>query len=157
MTDPAAQPERANRFDDPTRDIRLPRPAGSPPPVLRPEWSTFATQTEAVAPPAAGVEPAPGSAAGTAAPVSGIAGPPTRAERLAGEPTDELVPPASLVREPTLKFDQGSGAPVGPPAVAPATPPARRARKWPFLVLVLIPVLVIVGSGIWLLVLISHG
>jgi hypothetical protein len=156
MTDPAAQPERANRFDDPTRDIRLPRPVGSPPPVLRPEWSSFATPIEAAVPPAAPIEPAAGSADGTAAPASGIAGPPTRAERLAGEPTDELVPPASLVREPTLKFEQGSGAPVGSPAAAPATPP-RRARKWPFLVLALIPVLVIVGSGIWLLVLISHG
>jgi hypothetical protein len=118
MSDPAAQPERANRFDDPTRDIRL----------------TSAPGTFSVA-----------------------AGSPTRAERLAAEPTDELVPPASLVREPTLKFEQGSGAPLAPPAVSPAIPPARRARKWPFLVLALIPVLVIVGSGIWLLVLISHG
>jgi hypothetical protein len=143
MADPAPQEPRISRFDDPTRDIRLPRAPGSPPLVVRPEWSSYAAPS---APEAATVAPDPG--------------PPTRAQLLAGEPTDELFPPGGLQRDPTLKFEQGAGAPpaVAPPPVAPraAAPPDDRGRRWPWVLIALLPIIVIVGSGIWLFILLSH-
>ena len=146
MTDPAPDAPRPQGFDGPTRDIRLPPAPGSPPLVVRPEWSSF------TGPPAA-ADPAPPSVA----PAQGTLGPPTRAQRLANEPTDELVPPGGGPREPTLKFDHGTGAPSRPAPVAPAPGRPERSRKWPWVVLTLLPVMIIVGSGIWLLVLLSHG
>jgi hypothetical protein len=47
MTDPRPSEPRAQGFDDPTRDIRLPRPSGSPPLVVRPEWSSYAGEPAA--------------------------------------------------------------------------------------------------------------
>jgi hypothetical protein len=135
MTDPGTAEPRAQGFDGPTRDIRLPRPAGSPPLVVRPEWSSYAAQPDAPSEPAALPEKPP---------------------RLTEQPTDELPEPTRRPREPTLRFEGGGGFPR--PAPAPRIPeqPAR-SRKWPWVLAALLPVVVIVGSGIWLFVLLSHG
>jgi hypothetical protein len=132
---------RPNGFDDPTRDIRLPPPPGTPPLTVRPEWSSYAAPSAPEAPPAA--------------PESG---PPTRAQRLASEPTDELFPPGGHHRDPTLTFEQGAGAPpsVAPPPAAPVRRRDDGGRRWPWVLIALLPIIVIVGSGIWLFILLSH-
>jgi hypothetical protein len=60
-----------------------------------------------------------------------------------------------MLREKTLQFGHGDGS-AGRPA-APAATQARpeRARRWPWVLLVLLPLIVILGSGIWLFVLLS--
>jgi hypothetical protein len=87
-------------------------------------------------------------------------GPPNRTQRLASEPTDELFPHGRPLRDPTLKLEQGSGAPA--PVVPPVHPPVRtpedeRGRRWPWVLIALLPIVVIVGSGIWLFILLSHA
>ena len=163
MTDPVERTSRPHGFDDPTRDIRLPPAPGSPPLVVRPEWSSYAAPSAPEAPPAApepgssGSSPVPGAAESPSA--AHPAGPPTRAQRLAGEPTDELFPPGGLQRDPTLKFEQGAGAPQ-PAPLPPAAPVRARndgGRRWPWVLIALLPIIVIVGSGIWLFILLSHA
>jgi hypothetical protein len=85
-------------------------------------------------------------------------GPPNRAQRLASEPTDELFP-GRPQRNPTLKFEQGAGAsaPVPPPVHAPVQARDDGGRRWPWVLIALLPVIVIVGSGIWLFILLSHA
>lgn len=113
---------------------------------MRAEWSSYAAPAapEAPAPEVAPPDP----------------GPPNRTQRLAGEPTDELFPHGRLLRDPTLKLEQRNGAPA--PVVPPVHPPIRtpddeRGRRWPWVLIALLPVLVIVGSGIWLFVLLSNA
>lgn len=150
MTGPAEGPTGSNGFDDPTRDIRLPPPPGTPPLTVRPEWSSYA---------APGASKARSTAQAPAAPeVAPDPGPPNRTQRLDSEPTDELFPGRRL-RDPTLKFEQGSATPA--PVVPPVHPPVRtpddgRSRRWPWVLIVLLPIVVIVGSGIWLFLLLSH-
>jgi hypothetical protein len=139
MTEPS-QPIGA----DPTRDIRLPPLAERPFPPLRP-----------------GSEPA--EAARPEPTASGLH---------VDQPTDEVGGPPKGIREPTLTFE-GTNAerwaaglaaspdpawsPLPPrsgPVVGPRPrPPRERGRRWPWVVLTLIPLLVIVGAGIWLLLL----
>jgi hypothetical protein len=85
------------------------------------------------------------------------------------EPTDRLQPPGDPDRQRTLAFDSPAGdlgqppfgspeavspAPVlQPPAPVPAPPaggPEPRPRRWPWVLLVLLPLLVIVGAGLLL-------
>lgn len=147
MTDPGRREPGAQAFDDPTRDIRLPRPAGSPPLVVRPEWSTYAAGPAAAPDVAAAQEPV--------APSEPVA-PAEKPPRLRDEPTDELPERPVRRREPTLQFGNGAGFPRPAPTPIPPEAPVRR-RRVPWVLLVLLPLVVIVGSGIWLLVLLSHG
>jgi hypothetical protein len=159
MTEPGAGEPRAQGFDDPTRDIRLPRPAGSPPLVVRPEWSSYAAQPAAPPDPEALSEPeAPPDPAALSDPeaLSDPVTPSEKPPRLTDQPTDELPEPTARPREPTLRFDSGAGFPRPVPTPSLPEPPGR-SRKWPWVLLVLLPVVVIVGSGIWLFVLLSHG
>jgi hypothetical protein len=131
--------------------------------AVRPEWSSYAARSAPEAPPAApdagpsGSSPVSEAAASPSA--LQTAGPPTRAQRLASEPTDELFPPGGLQREPTLKLEQGAGAlpRVAPPPAAPARPRNDGGRRWPWVLIALLPIIVIVGSGIWLFILLSHA
>lgn len=126
---------------DPTRDIRLPPLAARPLPPLRPESDA--------------AEPEP-----------------TTTGLQVDQPTDEVSGPARGAREPTLTFEgtnaerwaAGLAAPPDPawsalpprsgPLVGPrARPPRVRGRRWPWVVLTLIPLLIIVGAGVWLLLL----
>jgi len=142
MTEPA-QPIDA----DPTRDMRLPPLAERPLPPLRPD-------------------PGPDQRA------EGAEREPTTSGLQVDQPTDEVSGPPRAVREPTLTFDGTSAerwaaglaatpdpawSPLPPrsgPVVGPRPrPPRERGRRWPWVVLTLIPLLVIVGAGIWLLLL----
>jgi hypothetical protein len=131
--------------------------------AVRPEWSSYAAPS---APEAPSARPDPGPARSSPVPEGAdspsapeVAGPPTRAQRLAGEPTDELFPPGGLQRDPTLKFEQGAGvpSPAAPPQAAPVRTPNDGGRRWPWVLMALLPIIVIVGSGIWLFILLSHA
>jgi hypothetical protein len=153
VTDPAARPSGPHAFDDPTRDIRLPPPPGGPPLVIRPEWSSYAAREQPVPAEAPPTETA-------AAPTAGIGASAARRplDALAEEPTDQLVRPGSPPRERTLELPHGDAAPlpVSTPA-APAAPVREGGRRWPWVLMALLPIIVIVGSGIWLFILLSHA
>jgi hypothetical protein len=136
MTEPS-QPVGA----DPTRDIRLPPLADRPLPPLRPESEPAAPE-------------------------------PAAAALQVDQPTDEVGAPPTGVRDRTLTFDGTSAerwaaglaaspdpawAPLpprsGPVVGARPRPPREGGRRWPWVVLSLIPVLIIVGAGLWLLLL----
>jgi len=135
MTD-RPQPE-PGALDDPTRDIKFSRP---------PEWGSARQAAEPVpagpdftAPPPelpAEASEAPARPAGR-----------VRADPMPEEqPTDELAHGTPRPRERTLAFSapEMSQRPVGAVKV-------RAARRWPWVALVLLPLLVIAGSGIALL------
>jgi hypothetical protein len=152
MADPAPQEPGISKFDDPTRDIRLPPPPGSPPLVVRPEWSSFTARQQ----------PVPAEQPPTETAVAPTAGIGTSAARrpldaLAEEPTDQLVQPGPP-RERTLEFAQGDAAPLAASTPAPAAVRQREgSRRWPWVLMALLPIIVIVGSGIWLFILLSHA
>jgi hypothetical protein len=147
--------------NDPTRDIRLPPLPGSTPAALPPEWSAAA-------------QPAP-SAVQASVPEPAL---PRVHDPVDDEPTDLLPPPVSPDRQRTLTFDSPAGdlghglgqppfgspgtagpAPVlQPPAPVPAPPAARpdpHTRKWPWVLLVLLPLVVIVVAGLVLALLLG--
>jgi hypothetical protein len=154
MADPAPQEPRFDGFSDRTRDIRLPPPPGSPPVVVRPEWSSYTARQQPVQAESAPTEAAP-------APTIDIGKPSPRRPQdlLADEPTDQLVQPGRPPRERTLEFAQGEAMPaqsVSAPA-APAVAQRTGSRRWVWVLMALLPIIVIVGSGIWLFVLLSHA
>jgi hypothetical protein len=75
----------------------------------------------------------------------------------ADEPTDELRPAPGALREKTLQFGHGQGFHGRPAAVGETQGRSERARRWPWVLLALLPLLVIAGSGIWLFVLFSRA
>src|SRR3954469_5505876 len=113
--------------NDPTRDIRL--PPGGVAPALPAAWSR---------PAQAGLPPTDE---------------PTDKEKPAAskvdERTDELPAPHSKHRNRTLAFSapEMRHRPIEPVQVS------RSPRRWPWFVLAALPVLVIVGTGVWLLLL----
>ena len=121
---------------DPTRDIRLPALPDRPPSVLPREWSGMHPPS-----PTPGV-PAP-SGAGDGAPATG-----TPSVDLQ---TDELDAPRGRSRERTIAFAAPEMAGGRPTPTVGRTP--RRPRRWPWVVLALLPVVVIVVSGVWWLLL----
>ncbi len=116
--------------DDRTRDITLPPLPGRPAPVLPQEWTGLA--------PSAPAEPDPAV---------------VEARRLATGPTDELAaPPGAGRRERTLAFSS-------PEMRHRSIEPVRvrsNPRRWPWMLLTLLPILVIVGFGVAWLVLFSR-
>ena len=128
-------PGEPSGLHDPTRDIRLPALPDRPPPALPREWAGAAPAAPSPMPPL----PASG---GTDAPHA-------PARRLESQRTDKLSRPPVQPRERTLAFshpDMGR-RPVGPVTVRPS-------RRWPWIVLALLPVLVIAGAAVaWLLLL----
>jgi hypothetical protein len=143
----------------------MPPAPGSPPLVVRPEWSSYTARQEPVPADVPLTETAAAPTADIAAPTDHLAAPtadlgkaaPRRPlDALADEPTDQLVQPAGTPRERTLEFDQGDGVPA--PSSAPASVVRERegSRRWPWVLMALLPIIVIVGSGIWLFILLSH-
>jgi hypothetical protein len=63
------------------------------------------------------------------------------------QPTDQLDPPFGRSRERTIAFASPEAAVGRPKPTIGRTP--RAARRWPWVVLALLPVLVIAGAGIW--------
>jgi hypothetical protein len=137
VTDPQDPPPPSG-LADPTRDIRLPPRPGTPGPDFPPEW-------EALQP----------------------AEPPPPDEALAELPTDEVASrrPETPDRDPTLTFDGSArerwaaGHAATPDPVWSAASGSvvvtgrRRPRRWPWVVLTLLPLVVIAVSGVWLLLL----
>jgi hypothetical protein len=80
-----------------------------------------------------------------------------RAHVPADEPTDELRPAPGVLREKTLQFGHGQGSHGRPAAVGETQGRSDRARRWPWVLLALLPLVVIAGSGIWLFVLLSRA
>ena len=153
--DPRRQPP-AGSLADPTRDIRLPPLPGTTGPALPPQWEGLHGPAE---------RPADGSAERPArGPTGGVAAEP---------PTDRLAsPPAPADREPTLTFTGSAAqrwaaghaatpdpawssvpATAGPVTVSPRPRPSAGPRRWPWIVLTLVPLLIIAGTGVWLLLL----
>ena len=109
---------------EPTRDIRLPSLPDRPPSILPPQWAS-------AQPPTAQARPVPTSPA--------------------DQPTDKLVSPGGRPPARTIAF------------VSPETATGRRAstvgptrrppRRWPWVVLTLVPILVILGAGLTLVLL----
>jgi hypothetical protein len=134
MTEPPEHEPSAAPAADPTRDIRLPPLPGRPAPVLPAAWAR---------PPGdpAGEAPVPAS--------------------LVDQPTDQWGPPGGVPRHQTLDLPcamapphgAGGSTPGGPGAVSVVVTARRRRRRWPWVVVSLLPVLVIVVTGIWLLLL----
>ena len=95
----------------------------------------------------------------------------TTSESLVDQPTDQLGQPAQGDRDRTLTFrgtsaqrwaaghpstpdPAWSSVPAAPgPVVQPKPRPDGRSRRWPWVVLTLVPILVIVVTGVWLLLL----
>ena len=138
-------PLRTSGLADPTRDIRLPPLPGTQAPELPPEWEALRVDGETA-------EPEP-------------------SEALADQPTDQLGQPPQGDRDRTLTFSGTSaqrwaaGHPATPdpawssvpaapaPVVQPRPRTDGRSRRWPWVVLTLVPILVIVVTGVWLLLL----
>ena len=117
---------------DATRDITLPPLPDRPGPAVRPEWATYLPPA-----PAAQEEPAPPST-GPRSPYD--------------LPTDRLSPSRPVDRSTTLSF-------TPPPPVQllkVSVGPSRRSR-WLWALAVVVPLLVLVGAGGWLLVLLYGG
>ena len=70
---------------------------------------------------------------------------------LVDQPTDKLRTPGGRPREHTIAFASPEAA-AGRPAPT-VGPTRRRSRRWPWVVLTLVPILVILGAGITLLLL----
>ena len=157
---------RTPRLADPTRDIRLPPLPGRPGPELPSDWERVRSERQAAA-----------EAAGSASPPAvetspvGAAHDAEARRPMVDQPTDELGRPPHGARDRTITF-QGTAAqrwaaghpatpdpawssvPPGPaPVVAPRSRPAQRSRRWPWVLLTLVPIVVIVVTGVWLLVL----
>jgi hypothetical protein len=133
MTDPPShdQADRSFGGPDPTRDIRLPPLADRPPSAMPREWASM--------------QPGPSAPA------------PDRPQRMPvpDQPTDELEPPRERPRERTITFASPEMAGGRPAPTVGRT--LRRPRRWPWVALTLVPVLVIAGAGIALLVLLRAG
>jgi hypothetical protein len=136
--------------DDRTRDITLPPLPDRAPPALPKAWAGFSS-------------PSPLDSPTTA--VSGHVAPPARQveqvedadpaveeeRRLTRSRTDEILPPPRpVVRERTLAFSSPEmrHRPIDPVRVD------RNPRRWPWVVLTLLPILVILASAVgWLILL----
>jgi hypothetical protein len=77
--------------------------------------------------------------------------PPASGASSADLQTDELVPPRARSRERTIAFVTPEMARGRPTPTIGRTP--RRPRRWPWIVLALLPLVVILGSGVWWLLL----
>jgi hypothetical protein len=149
MSEPPQHDQKPSAFGgpDPTRDIRLPPLPDRPPPAMPRGWAQSGLDFTAPPPDVpvtddAAAPPLPGTAPPKPAPVH-------------DQPTDQLDPPRGRSRERTLAFaspEMAGGRPA--PTVGPTF---RRPRRWPWVLLALLPVLVIAGAGIALLVLLRGG
>jgi hypothetical protein len=141
---------------DPTRDIRLPPLPDRPPAAMPRAWAVMPPKESAATPDASTPDaatpdaenPDPSSPDDSRPDDSrlDLAALPAqpRPTVLPDEPTDVLAPPHGRPRERTLSFASPEAAPGRPMPKVGRTP-----RRWPWVVMALLPVLVIVISGIW--------
>ena len=126
---------------DPTRDITLPPLRDRPPSAMPRQWADWRPTAEETPDFSSPPPPLPEHDEADAAE-------PGLESIVAEQATDQLDPPPRP-RERTLAFSspEMGRRPVGPVKVA-------ASRRWPWVVLTLLPVLVIVGAGVAWLVLI---
>jgi hypothetical protein len=166
---------RAPRLADPTRDIRLPPLPGRPSPELPPEWEQLRSERAASPSTAAQATATPDTVAPQAGLPAAASQDTTPPDSMANQPTDQLGRPAQGPRDRTLtirgtaaeRWAAGhpatpdpawSSVPPGPaPVVAPRRRPEEKPRRWPWVLLTLVPILVIVVTGVWLLILMRGG
>jgi hypothetical protein len=134
---------------DPTRDIRLPALADRPPSAMPREWAGLTAPAPAAPPPTSSPQAsdaAPDSAPGSDKVPAGTPLP-SWVRGVEDGPTDQLARPAGPPREKTIAFSapEMTHRPAAPVQVA------RTPRRWPWIVLVLLPILIIAGTGITLL------
>jgi hypothetical protein len=144
---------------DPTRDIRLPPLPDRPPAAMPRAWAAMPAGESAASPDASNPNASNSNASNSDASNSDASSPDDsrpddaahraqpRPTMLPDEPTDVLAPPHGRPRERTLSFASPEAAPGRPMPTVGRTP--RRPRRWPWVVMALLPVLVIVISGIW--------
>jgi hypothetical protein len=157
MTDPPQHDQAPTVFGgpDPTRDIRLPPLPDRAPAAMPREWAASqpaASAPDFSAPPPDLDEIEEVAPTARAAPVRPPAAPP---RPLPDQPTDELHPPRGRPRERTLAFASPEMAGGRPTPTVSRTP--RRPRRWPWVLLTLLPILVITGAGIALVVILRGG
>jgi hypothetical protein len=144
---------------DRTRDIMLPPLPDRAPPALPKAWAGLSSPSRLDSPTTAVDGPvAPPAPPAAQAPqieeveqVEEVDPAVEKARRLAKSRTDEILPPpAPVVRQRTLAFSSPEmrHRPIEPVRVEP------RPRRWPWVVLTLLPILVILASAIgWLILL----
>ena len=138
---------------DATRDIRLPPVADRPGPAVRPEWAPYV----AASPKSTHQAPVPQTA--QAPPVVDQAPPviqPAPVEQARepeqaqphDPPTDRLAAPHDRARSSTLAFQP-------PPQVQLLKVSVRPSRRsgWLWALAIIVPLLIILGSGLWLVLL----
>ena len=153
-----------------TREITLPPMADRPGPAVRPEWASYVPappqapstptaqpelpqqpppfqpqppQQAPQAPPAPlGVEPAP---------IEHVTAP-EQPHRPHDPPTDRLVAPQEQRRSSTLSFQPPPQVQLLKVSVGPS-----RRSGWIWAIAILVPLLIILGSGIWLVLLFYGG
>ncbi|MDT0276017.1 hypothetical protein [Blastococcus goldschmidtiae] len=141
--------------DDRTRDITLPPLPDRPPPALPAEWAGHRTAVDPPTTVVPGLTRPPVAPTGTPPAEDPAVEEPDPAEvearLLAGRRTDELAAPAAAaVRQRTLAFTSPEmrHRPIEPVQVG------AKPRRWPWVVLTLLPILVIVASTVaWLILL----
>ena len=141
MTEPPQHGQAPTAFGgpDPTRDIRLPPLTDRPASAMPREWA--AIQPEQPGPDFS----APPPDIQETDEVSAKPGPEF------DQPTDELDPPRGRSRERTIAFASPEMAGGRPAPTVGRT--SRRPRRWPWVALALLPVVVIVVTGAWLFLL----
>ena len=141
MTEPPQHGQAPTAFGgpDPTRDIRLPPLTDRPASAMPRGWA--AIQPEQPGPDFS----APPPDIQETDEVSAQPGPEF------DQPTDELDPPRGRSRERTIAFASPEMAGGRPAPTVGRT--SRRPRRWPWVALALLPVVVIVVTGAWLFLL----
>ena len=144
--------------DDRTRDIRLPPLPDRPSPALPPQWAELHPPAPAATPDFSAPAPELPTTAATAAEPAPQVQPegrplPAWARGVEDGPTDQLEKPERPPRERTLAFNWPEMAqrPVSPVQVG------RSPRRWPWVVLVVLPLLVIIGAAVTLVLLFQAG
>jgi hypothetical protein len=153
MTDSPRQDGAPTAFGaaDPTRDIRLPAIADRPPSVLPREWSGVQPPSpQPASPQPAAPQPAPSPQPASREPSRAGGGPAATRNPPVDLQTDDLQAPRPP-RERTIAFASPEAA-VGRPTPTVQRKP-RPPRRWPWVMVALLPVLVIVVSGVWLFLL----
>jgi len=147
MTEHPREDPARQAYDDRTRDITLPPLADRPPSALPRQWAgpvASAPSQDTAAPDFSAPPPDTRMADVPPPPVTAAAGVWTP---LMDQPTDALRRRGDGPRAPTLAFSEREmlHRPVGQVRVD------RAARRWPWIVLVLLPILIIAGAGVALL------
>ena len=141
---------------DATRDIRLPPVADRPGPAVRPEWAPYVPAPQESPHPTTAAQAPPAPPVVQSAPVEQARGPEQAREpeqpRPHDPPTDRLAAPHDRPRSTTLAFQPPPQVQLLKVSVGPS-----RRSGWLWALAIIVPLLVILGSGVWLVLLFYGG